>query len=83
LTARVEGTHSYSDRHTTLSNTTIERFERFALTRYCHIQRREFMTPVDHTLDRRAKRKYFLIMILTAPEQFARELTENTSPWRL
>jgi hypothetical protein len=83
LTARVEGTRSHSDRHTTLSNTTIGRFERFTLTRYCHIQRREVMTPVDHTLDRRAKRKYFLIMILTALEQLARKLTENTSPWRL
>jgi hypothetical protein len=53
----------------------IERFERFALTRYCHIQRREFMTPVDHTLDRRAKRKYFPLMNLTALEGFACELT--------
>jgi len=41
------------------------------------------MTPVDHTLDRRAKRKYFQIMILTALEQFSRKLTENTSPLRL
>jgi hypothetical protein len=53
----------------------IERFERLALTRYCHIQRREFMTPVDHTLDRRAKRKYFQIMNLTAREPFSRKLT--------
>jgi hypothetical protein len=55
----------------------IEGFERCALTRYCHIQRREFMTPVDHTLDRRAKRKYFQIMKLTAPELFSPRLTRD------
>jgi hypothetical protein len=33
------------------------------------------MTPVDDTLDRRAKRKYFQIMNLTAREPFSRKLT--------
>jgi hypothetical protein len=55
----------------------IERFERSALARYCHIQRREFMTPVDHTLDRRAKQKYFQIINLTALELFSRKLTRG------
>jgi hypothetical protein len=33
------------------------------------------MTPVDHTLDRRAKQKYFRIMNLTVGELFSRKLT--------
>ena len=59
------------------SNTTIERFERFALTGYCHIQRREFMTPVDHTHDSRAKQKYIQIMNPTASERSSRKLTRG------